>query len=78
MPFIKVKSAGNRVTYSDGQRSLVVQGDRGALVDHTKGAKKVRVSVSGDRATITQEVSDWLTAGHLTQNWLKGEEDVPT
>lgn len=74
MMFILSKANGRdgRDTYTDGKCSLVVKGGKGILVDHQRGAKKVKVETNGTTATITEEVSGWIGSGHEAVGWLKG------
>lgn len=78
--FRKVKSGLSRGgqprdTYSDGSRSLVVRGTRGALVDRARGgAIKCTVLVAEDIATVVTELSSPFSDGYMVQSWLDGGE----
>ena len=76
MGFKKVKSGLSRTgkvqdTYKDGRNTLVVCGDRGALVN-SSGVKKVLVAIDGSVVTVKQEMSSFLPAGNMVQDWLNG------
>ena len=76
MGFIKVKSSTSKKgkpqdTYKDGKDTLVVCGDRGALITKN-GVQKVTVSVDSDNASIVQKISGFLPHGYMVQDWLNG------
>ena len=76
MGFKKVKSGLSRTgkvqdTYKDGRNTLVVCGNRGALVN-SSGVKKVIVVVHGDTVSVEQEMTSFLPAGNMVQDWLNG------
>jgi len=74
MGFKKVKSGLSRTgkvqdIYKDGRNTLVVCGGRGALVN-SSGVKKVLVVIDGSIVTVKQEMSGFLPAGNMVQDWL--------
>ncbi len=55
---------------------LMVNGNKGVVLDHSKGAKKVLVSVSGDSVRVIAEYPKNYTAGHECKSWLAGNETI--
>lgn len=71
----KSEVKGERTTFVNAalQSRLLVQGERGVVMG-VHGLKKVKVSVSGDVATVVTEDANVFRGGHEVKEWLSGKE----
>ena len=70
------RSGGSFVSLTGIRANLIVQDDRGVVVDHQRGVKKVKVSMSNDIATVIAEYPLYFHDGNKTKDWVFGRESI--